>query len=80
MTAVTVTSRKEITTVPGLEIVSGTFTDGYTYSSKLSNITSVVAQSRDRAGCFASVSGRTITLNCSSASGDTFDLWVFGDL
>ena len=78
MTAVTVTNRKEITGNMCMEILSGTFSDGYTYDSKFNTIIAVSVQSRSRAGAYASVSGKTITLNCSSASGDTFDLIIIG--
>jgi hypothetical protein len=78
MTAVTVVSRKEVTGNMCFEVISGTFTNGYTYSSKYGTIVSVFIQSRSRAGAYASVSGSTITLNCASASGDTFDMLVIG--
>lgn len=78
-TAVTVTSRKEITGERCQEILSGTFSDGYVFVSKFSSIVAVSVQSRARAGAYASVSGNTITLHCASASGDTFDLIVYGN-
>jgi len=78
MTAVTVTKRKEITGLMCMEIVQGTFSDGYTFASKFGTINAVSVQSRSRAGAYASVSGGTITLNCASASGDTFDLIIIG--
>ena len=78
MTAVTITGKKEITGVSCMEVVSGTFSDGYTYVSKFGTIDNVQVQSRSRTGAYATVSGSTITLVCASASGDTFDLLVFG--
>lgn len=79
MTSVTITDRKEITGLMFMEVVKGTFSDGYTHVSKFPNIIAVSVQSRSRAGAYASVSGSTITLNCASASGDTFDLIIIGN-
>jgi hypothetical protein len=78
MTEVTVTGKKEITGLMCMEIVKGTFSDGYTYTSKFGTIDCVQVQSRSRAGAYATVSGGVVTLVCSSASGDTFDLVIFG--
>lgn len=78
MTAITVTERKEITGNLGMEIVKGTFTDGYTFDSRFGVVIAAFAQSRSRTGAYCTVSGRTVTVVCASASGDVLDLMVIG--
>lgn len=78
MTDVTVGTRKEITGNLGVEVLNCTFTDGNTFTSRFGTIVAVMIQSRSRDGAYASVSGRTVTLNCASASGDTGDIIIYG--
>jgi len=75
---IVVTSRREATGVRRFEILHGTFTDGDTYIGKFKTIDAVILNCRTIAGAYASVSGATITLNCSTASGAEFDLFIIG--
>lgn len=78
MTGVTVVDRIEAGGNLGMEIVQCTFTDGYTYASKFGTVVGVVANGSARVGTWASWSGRTVTLHCTSASGDTGTIVIFG--
>jgi hypothetical protein len=65
---------------PLFECVQLTVTDGYTYTSKkLGHIVGGCVGSRSRAGAYiSSISGTVVTIACSSASGDTMDLILWG--
>lgn len=79
MTAVTVTDRKEITGIIGMEVVVVTFSTGNTYTSKFGKVHAAFINNETRTGARVSaISGGTITLTCTSASSDTAELVIFG--
>ena len=77
MTALT-SVQNIITGNAGHEVLNGTGSDGATYATRFSTIVKVSVNNRTRTGAWASVSGGTVTVHCTSASSEVFDLDIWG--
>ena len=78
MVAADITEVKSVTGNLGMEIVKLELSNGETYLSKFGTVLGAWANSESRAEAYCSVSGSTVTVNCTSASDDVVHLFVVG--